>query len=276
MLLNEIKPAPALAQYVRLYRIIDFQFDNSVIIPPKMYSPRPEHCLQFYLRDLEKVFYPSAEKRLNGARAVLVGQHTVLQHRQIGHCFLSLQVVFQPAGLHQLLGWNMPELANTYLDARDMLGAGLDAITEQLADAESYPAMISIVEQYLLQIARRRKVGEHRVDSAMYSMMREEEQFKLDYFLNESCLSHRQFDRKFQERVGISPKQYLQVIRFDKAFRMKNKYPQLDWLSIAIRCGYHDYQHLARDYKSFTSYTPPAFYAIDSGTPERHFGEAEI
>jgi transcriptional regulator GlxA family with amidase domain len=89
-------------------------------------------------------------------------------------------------------------------------------------------------------------------------------------------LCQRQFDRKFLERVGISPKQYLQVIRFDKAFRMKNRFPQKDWLTIALHCGYYDYQHLVKDYKEFTGYTPNQFLAIDNNAAERTFGEREI
>jgi AraC-like DNA-binding protein len=56
---------------------------------------------------------------------------------------------------------------------------------------------------------------------------------------------------------------------------MKNRYPDKDWLSIAIHCGYYDYQHLVKDYKEFTGYTPPQFFSIDNGSPERAFGDAE-
>lgn len=43
---------------------------------------------------------------------------------------------------------------------------------------------------------------------------------------------------------GISPKHFSKVVRFENAFRMKTKAPNLDWPSIAFRCGYYDYQHL--------------------------------
>jgi hypothetical protein len=56
-------------------------------------------------------------------------------------------------------------------------------------------------------------------------------------------------------RIGIPPKQFLHIIRFDRSFRMKNRFPDKDWFSIAIDCGYQDYQHLAKDYKAFTGYT---------------------
>lgn len=89
----------------------------------------------------------------------------------------------------------------------------------------------------------------------------------------EHCLSLRQYERKFVERMGVSPRYFSKVTRFENAFRMKNKEPHLDWLSIAIRCGYHDYQHLVKSYKEFTNQTPTHFHLLD--TPERKFGETD-
>jgi transcriptional regulator GlxA family with amidase domain len=107
-------------------------------------------------------------------------------------------------------------------------------------------------------------------------MLEQQEHYSVDWFIRQSFLCHRQFDRKFIERIGISPKQYLKVIRFDKAFRMKNRLPQKDWLTIALHCGYYDYHHLVKDYKEFTGCTPNQFLEIDNNAPERLFGEKEI
>jgi AraC-like DNA-binding protein len=74
----------------------------------------------------------------------------------------------------------------------------------------------------------------------------------------------------------MPPKQFLQISRFDKAFRMKNRFPGRDWLSVALHCGYYDYQHLVKDYKEFTGYTPTQFFAIDNHAPERILGDVEI
>ncbi len=62
-------------------------------------------------------------------------------------------------------------------------------------------------------------------------------------------------------------------MRFENAFRMRNKNPQLDWLTIAICCGYYDYQHLAKDYKDLAGFTPNKFHDLQG--PERFFGEAD-
>lgn len=275
MLLNEIKPSAPLSAYVRLYRIIHFRFDSAAVIPPKLYSPRPEHCLQFYPRDTEAVTYPTEALTVARKKVTLVGQHTVLQHRRVGNDFLSVQVVFQPAALYRVTGIDLSELANVYTDAEDVFGPAVRTVNEQLYGAPSYGAMIGVVERFLAGLMKRERKEASAVDASAAAMLAEEERFGVDAFLKESCLCHRQFDRKFKERVGIPPKQFLQVIRFDKAFRLKNRHPQLDWLSVAVRCGYHDYQHLAKDYKTFTGYTPPQFFALDNTAPERAFGDAE-
>ncbi|MBL0294607.1 MAG: helix-turn-helix domain-containing protein [Saprospiraceae bacterium] len=56
----------------------------------------------------------------------------------------------------------------------------------------------------------------------------------------------------------------MKVVRFENAFRMKNKNPVMDWLSIALSCGYYDYQHLVKDYKDLTGLTPNQFHEIES------------
>lgn len=99
--------------------------------------------------------------------------------------------------------------------------------------------------------------------------------YTIDFIAKESCLSTRQFERTFKQRMGVSPKYFSKVARFENAFRMKNKFPQLDWLSIALHCGYYDYQHLVKDYKSLTQQTPQTFHEIDLTAPERSFGDVD-
>lgn len=275
MLLNDIKPSPFLAEFIRLYRIVDFNFPDHVNLPSKAYPPRPEHCLQFYPKDTERVTYPNNNTSISNKRSTLIGQHTVVNTRHVGKEFLSIQVVFRPGALFRITGLKAVELSNVYMDAEDILGRETCLINEKLYSAKSYGQMIAIIELYLGRLIEKVKKKQHPVDQISMLMM-QTESYSLDFFIKQSFLCHRQFDRKFLERVGISPKQFLQVIRFDKAFRMKNRYPEKDWLTIALHCGYYDYQHLVKDYKEFTGYTPCAFADIESNAPERSFGDIEV
>jgi len=276
MLLNDIKPSLSLTEVIRLYRIVDFQFDDVAAIPFKAYTPRPEHCLQFYPKDSEVVKYPGTDLIISGKRTTIIGQHTIVNHRYVGKEFLSFQVVFQPGALFQLTHISSDELTNVYMDAEDIFGNEVRLVNEQLFHAGSYAEMVSIMDCFLNGQIKKYKRDQHPVDAISKLMIQQKEQFCLDKYIKEACLSHRQFDRKFGERVGIAPKQFMKVIRFDQAFRMKNRFPDRDWFSIAVHCGYHDYQHLSKDFKEFTGCTPPQCFKIENRSPERAFGDAEV
>jgi transcriptional regulator GlxA family with amidase domain len=97
----------------------------------------------------------------------------------------------------------------------------------------------------------------------------------LDWLADQACLSTRQFYQNFVQRMGISPKLYRRIIRFDNTIRLRNAQPHKDWLSIAVELGYYDYQHLVRDYKEFTHLTPTEFSQRENQAPERTFGIVE-
>ncbi|RAK70219.1 helix-turn-helix domain-containing protein [Hymenobacter edaphi] len=276
MLLENLPPAADLAAYVKQYRIADFSFAGGQPPPFKAYPPRVQECLQFYPKDPEQVVLPQSGRRCPQTRVALTGQPTVVSNRHIGQNFLTLQVVFQPGQLFLLTGIPAQQLVNGYLDAEAVLGAEVARVNEQLATAASYPQMLSVVEQYLRQLVRRARGKPHPIDRIGRLMGQYPDKYPLEWFAREACLSYRQFDRKFKERMGVGPKLYRRIIRFDQAFRRKNQAPEQDWLSIALHCGYHDYQHLAKDYAAFTGHSPAAFYAIETRAPERYFGEWEV
>ena len=276
MLLSEIKPSPCLSEHVKMFRVIEFHFPQAAVMPFKAYAPKPEYCIQFMPHDAETVVYPDSGLTISNKKIIMIGLHTHVIHRYVASDILGLQVVFQPGSIYRLTNISCDELLNVYIDAEEIFGNELQLINEQLFYAKDYVEMIAVVEAFLMKRINRINNRKHRVDDVSKLMSAETDRFSVDKFLKEAFLSHRQFDRKFKERIGLTPKHFLQMARFDKAFRMKNRFPKKDWLSIALHCGYYDYQHLVKDYKEFTGYTPPEFFAIDTKAPERFFGDVEI
>ena len=73
-------------------------------------------------------------------------------------------------------------------------------------------------------------------------------------------MSVRTFERRFIEQVGISPKLYSKLLRFNDASLMKSMHPEKSWTSIAYECNYYDQMHLIKDFKQFSGYTPTEFF----------------
>lgn len=275
MFSGDIPPSIALAAYIRTYRIVDFQFAAGEVIPFKAYSPKPQHTLNFIPKDLERIQFQDSKIMHPGVRTSLMGQQTLTCNRYLTRDIMNFQVVFQPGVLHRLTGIPAYELNNNILDAECVFGKEVSLVNEQLFHATGYSHMVWIVENYLTRLIGKLKKDIHPVDKIGMLMLNNAQMHSMDYFCREACLSPRQFERKFKQHMGVSPKLYARIIRFDQAFRMRNRYPELDWLSIAIYCGYHDYQHLVKDYKDFTGYTPNGFYALEQLAPERFFGDVD-
>ncbi len=276
MFLDNIIPSNDLSEYIRKYTIVDVAFSEGQPVPFKAYPPHPQDCLQFHPKDTETVTITNHSTTYSGKRAVITGQFTCVSNRYIGRSFLVLQVVFQPGALHRITGIPANELNNTYLDADLILGNEVDIVNEQLSHAKNYQDMIETVESFLRKHIKRDRKQFHFLDIIANQMLFNNEDKPLDWFAKEAFLCYRQFDEKFKERIGVNPKLFMRIVRFFSAYKMKNKFPAKDWLTIALHCGYHDYQHLAKDYKAFTGVTPVRFFEIELKSPERRFGGIEV
>lgn len=275
MVLSEFIPSPSLTEFVRVYRVVHFVFDDITKIPFKPYPPRPEHCLSFYPRDTETVEYINNGATIKNLKIALIGQQSEVTNRFVGKDFLVFQVVFSPSGLYRLTGIPSQQLNNCYFDAETVFRKEIKEVNDKLNDAANFNEMVVVVESFLLKQIHKGVKELHRLDQVSNLILKTDKLLSVEWLAKESCLSLRQYERKFIERMGVSPRYFSKVVRFENAFRMKNKESHLDWLSIAIRCGYYDYQHLTKDYKGFTNQTPTDFHLLDNASPERKFGESD-
>ncbi len=275
MLLKDFIPAPDVQQFVQLYRIVHLRFEAGQPIPPKAYPPRPEHCLAFYPFDTETVLFDQQGTMQQHLPVVLYGQLSEVTHRIIGHNFLVFQIIFYPGALYNLTGMPASEICNQYLPAQHFFSIDVLQVNEQLREADSYASMLDIANDFVRQLIRRQRRSLLPVDDACRWLLQQNGLVSVDALANAACLSSRQLERCFAERTGINPKTYERIIRFDKAFRLRNSKPQYSWLRIALESHFHDYQHLAKAYKTFTGLSPNAFHAIENNAPERQFGLSE-
>lgn len=275
MLYKVISPIPVLTDIIKCYRLMRMVFPTHTTVPFKAYPPRPEQTLSFFPRQSERIEYPNGQTSVQNVRSSLVGQHHFVMNRFPYHDFLMIQVVFQPSGLFKLTGIPAIELANSYLDAETIFSSELKKVNDRLSGASHFSEMMKIIEIFFQQLVAKRKADTHALDQVSVLILQNPPNLSLDWLARQSFLSSKQFERKFQERIGINPKYFTRISRFDHAFRMKNRFPKKDWLSIAMDCGYYDYQHLAKDYKEFTGQTPVAFYQQETQSPERLLGLVE-
>ena len=272
MLIKNIPPHASLSEFIRKYQIIRWQYDVNSTPPDKYLAPRPEHSLTFYIRDLQSYTFIGSAKKEIYPKSIISGIHTTTLIRDCGYDFWALKIIFQPCALFRLTGMPIHELVSNFADAEVIFGKEVSLLYDRLNGSDHLPEMITQIELFLQKVISKKSKNSHAIDLVCEQMLIQDEPQNLDMLANKSFLSTRQFIRKFEERIGISPNLFERIVRFDKAYRLRNNKPDLDWLSISLACGYYDYQHLSKDYKTFTGHTPVSYYEIDKKAPERFFG----
>jgi AraC-like DNA-binding protein len=76
--------------------------------------------------------------------------------------------------------------------------------------------------------------------------------------------SERQLRRAFSEVIGLSPKQYLRVLRFRRVLDETRRTAAPSWPDLAVRAGYYDQAHLIAEFRAMTGSTPAAWIASSS------------
>lgn len=274
MIFRSYKPSLLLDSFIEVIHLRHFIIPPHVIAPFKPYPPRPEHCLAFYVKGFETTEYPFENKREKRARSTLSGQFLQQINRHVSQEFLMIMVVFKPGALYRFTGIPFREFTNTAIDAEAVFGKEITSLNERLNSVDAYHEMIAFVNEFLVkQLNKIRKIL-LPVDEAIEWLLNHPNPLSVQQLSYYSCLSGRQLERTFLERIGVPPKTFLKIARFNKSYNLHLRKPNVSWSAIATVCGYTDYQHLVKDYRAFTGSTAAKFFETEDNAPERLLGLA--
>lgn len=272
MICKRILPTDNLRYWIREYIVAKFCFEDKTKLPPLRVIPaNPDEALRFIIHGKLLIELTKTKSITEAPAITIIGQPTALQNVQISHEYFMFYIRFQPGSLFKLFSIPMSIFTDQQLDATAILGREIIELYEQLGSCFTYEAMIGIVENYFLKKITCLKNNSQPVDNIGKIILRNPQAFNLEKTAKEACLSYRQFEKRFEQLVGITPKYYARISRFYQAFLLKEDNPTLDWLSIAIRTGYNDYQHLVKDFKEFSGSTPNVLMQQSVNSPSNAF-----
>ena len=255
MLHKVIQPQSALRAFVNNIMIFKVSDDASTEQRLMSCPPLPENSLFFYPFARPEVEYLAQNKKELLPNGILNGPQVNRVQITMPHK-LTIKVGFQPGGLYRLLGVPLNEFKmDEALDSSYVFDKEIPFVNEQLCEATSYLQMIEIIEAFLLKKLRPLH-DESSIDSVLHKIIASGGLMPMDDIKAQSGVSVRQLERLFQQRTGMSPKFFVRLTRFSKAWILKENNPQLRWTNIAYTCGYFDQMHLIRDFKEFAGVNP--------------------
>ena len=180
----------------------------------------------------------------------------------------AIRVDFLPGGMYRILGIPMHELFDGGFNALDIFGAEMRSINEQLQHLSDLEEGKNIIEKFLLSQVKSLR-GMLPFDSALRVLLKNNGTIAIEETASLSCLSIKQFERKCKERIGMNPKLFARILKFSKAYRLHEAFPELSWTKVAYEAGYFDHMHMIRDFKVFAGVNPSVIEQQLLSTPIR-------
>lgn len=268
MMYQSFPPSAELKEFVRNYTVIHFQFGSHEPIPAKQRAPKPEQKIVFYIEGSVNLTDLESGKTTTPPPVSIFTHQLDRKSLQVTPEFFAFVVYLEPGTLYRLLGFPMAEFHTQYCDAELFLGSEVRLVREQLAEAKAIVDMIKIVERTLLAQCKKTQ-QKSSVDLVAGHVLTDPASFSLDGMAHDACLSTKQFYRKFTQRIGITPKYFSRLSRFNQAYQCKLAQPGISWSSIAQEFAYTDYHHMEKEFKEFLGLTPGEWVKKELAAPER-------
>jgi AraC-like DNA-binding protein len=166
---------------------------------------------------------------------------------------------FKPEGFYSIFGLPAALFKSTYDDMEMVLDKKFYSFCHRIREAETVSAQIQIAESFLLNRVQRNNCPITYLNMAAEKIRKNNGFLLVEELAKDSFISVRQLEREFANKIGISPKQYMKLARFNEVHRLLNANAELPFTKLAYHCGYADQAHFIRDFKSFAGENPKVY-----------------
>jgi AraC-like DNA-binding protein len=201
----------------------------------------------------------------NGAVCGLRSQHVVIDTAQIPWL---MGVVFRPGGALGLLGASALEFCDRSVTLDLVWGSQTNPLLEQLRDAASAGKRLRILEAAIAD--RTRRDGKAIHPAVDYALQVFNNAPHIRTVADVSCeigWSRRWFSHAFSEQVGMTPKRYCRLMRFQRVVRQIASGQPVDWVDVALAGGFCDQAHLVHEFRAFSGLSPERYLTAERPFP---------
>jgi AraC-like DNA-binding protein len=220
----------------------------------------PDACVELviHFRDPFRNYFGDGTTNLQPASFV-VGQ--MKRFLEIEPCGTSgfVAVRFHARGAYLFLRPPLTGITNSVVPLKELWNKRADEYTERVALARGMSQRLRIVEQMLLEALRENDRRDCAVERCVQLIQDVTEPIAVTELASTVGLSSRHLDRRFQNAVGMTPKEFFRANRFIRAARLLREHANASFTETAYDCAYFDQAHFNHDFREFAGMTPGQF-----------------
>lgn len=251
-----IQPSPQLARYVRCFWVYEGEASAA---NPYIYRGYADGCTELvfhYQGVFDQMIDGSAEGSFAAGIHAQTRKHTrfaVDRNWGIFGCYLY------PFALPRLFSFPASDFTDTMADFHSVLGREGKELEERMLTAGDNRRRVEILAGFLEGRLNKNRREEPLVFASIGHIIETRGLVNVTSLASEYFLSNRQFERKFKEFSGFSPKLFARINRFQAALKEYGSGKSLT--DIAYDCGYYDQSHFINDFKEFSGYNPKVYFS---------------
>lgn len=253
-----IPPPQNLAQYVRFFWMLEGEADPA---KPYVHRTLADGCAEIFFH------YNNTFDEITNAGTIeksvsagVGGQSQQFNRFIINKSFGMFGAYIYPYAIPRFFNMPATELTNQMPDMETLAGTDGKDLTEKMMLAENNMQRVNIISAFLENRLIKNQYQQPAVHFCINSIIKTKGAANVKTLADQYFLSTRQFERKFKEFSGFSPKLFSRIIRFQSALsEYGNKHKSLT--DIAYGCGYYDQSHFIHDFKTFSGYHPKNYFS---------------
>lgn len=172
-----------------------------------------------------------------------------------GNC-KAIIIILTPLGAHHLFKISQGDYLNKFIQLEDIIGPTADSITDQILSLKDSDKIITCLDNLFIRFISNKSYEADLLEKVLNEIDIKNGNIainELNWIIN---VSKRTMELKFQNILGITPKQYVWIVRLNRAYKMLLHTPDIDYQKIVYSLGYFDQSHFINDIKKYSDMTP--------------------
>jgi AraC-like DNA-binding protein len=252
------KPAPPLSDHIDFFWFFEGLFPNWTV---ESVLPRGAFELVIDLRETPRKWFADEHQThwREYRRGWISGAHSRFLVIDVLPDSSMIGAHFRPGGAAAFIPMPADELAGRVEEIDLVWGAAGTRLREMLLEAPSPERKFAILERFLFGRLQRGASGSSAMDRALRHLIARPSSAAISEIAGELGFSHKHFIALFRHRVGLTPKRFCRVRRFQEALAEIETRKTLDWARLAADTGYYDQAHFINDFTAFSGMNPSTY-----------------
>ncbi|PXY45162.1 AraC family transcriptional regulator [Flavobacterium hydrophilum] len=253
----QVSPSKELSPFIKHYLFLDNK--ETAIQQLRLFSDGNTGVVFSLKNKLISGFGNYAEKKYL-PHSFLYGQLNGFKDIYSDNEISLIIIVFQPHGIHQLLGIPAYEFQDAIITVEDVFGEKASILKEKLSEHNN-PARIEILNHFFRTLAAEKVISNYQIiNNSLNFIIANKGHFSIKQLVDYTGYTERHLERKFKECVGLNPKKFGNIIRLHHFLKLlKEKADETNLTAICYDTGFADQSHLIKEFKKHTGLTPTAY-----------------